>query len=398
MNLDMNPGASARTDSDRLEALRMRVRAFIDDEVVPCESMALAHDFAAQDKVIFTLRQKARAAGVLGPGIPRALGGLGLSFSERAVILEEAGRSLLGPHALQAGPPDETNLLMLAQLCSPAQRERYLAPLAAGTARSCFAMTEPPPGAGSDPSMLQTRARRRDGQWVIDGRKWFISGALGAAFAIVMALTDEGPTMFLVDTATSGYRMVRVIDALDGFLSSHCELAFEGCAVGDDAVLGEIGRGFEHAQLRLEPARLTHCMRFIGAAARALAIAERYVAARDSFGKPLAQHQAVQMLIADSHIDLYAARLMTRDVAARMDAGQTVKQQSSMAKVFVSEAVGRVVDRAVQLCGAFGISDDTVLATLYREVRPFRIFDGASEVHRAAIAQRELKRYAANAT
>ncbi len=377
-----------------LETLRLRVRAFIDEDVIPCEDNALAHDFAAQDRVIHALREKAREAGVLGPGIARELGGLGLSFRERAVILEEAGRSLLGPHALHAGPPDETNIVMLASLCTDAQRERYLKPLAAGTARSCFAMTEPPPGAGSDPSMLLTRATRRDGRWVIDGRKWFISGALGADFAIVMAQTDSGPTMFIVDTDTPGYRMVRVIDALDGFISSHCELAFEGCTVGDDAVLGQVGEGFGHAQLRLEPARLTHCMRFIGAAQRALDIAARYVAGRDSFGKPLAQHQAVQTLIADSQIDLYAARLMTYDVATRMDAGQSVKQESSMAKVFVSEAVGRVVDRAVQLTGAFGISGDTVLSALYREVRPFRIFDGASEVHRAAIAQRALRQYA----
>ncbi|HZZ13176.1 MAG TPA: acyl-CoA dehydrogenase family protein [Paraburkholderia sp.] len=377
-----------------LETLRLRTRAFIDEQVIPCEDPSLAHDFAAQDRLVQALRQNARSAGVLGPGIPQTLGGLGLSFRDRAVILEEAGRSVLGPHALHAGPPDETNILMLNSLCSDVQRARYLEPLAAGTARSCFAMTEPPPGAGSDPSMLQTTATRRDGKWVIDGRKWFISGALGADFAIVMAKTDAGPTMFIVDTDAPGYRMVRVIDALDGFISSHCELAFEACTVSDDAVLGQIGAGFAHAQLRLEPARLTHCMRFIGMAQRALEIAERYVSGRQSFGKPLAQHQAVQTLIADSHIDLYASRMMTLDVAARMDAGLSVKQESSMAKVFVSEAVGRVVDRAVQLTGAFGISSDSVLSVLYREVRPFRIFDGASEVHRSAIAQRVLKPYA----
>ncbi|MFM0653471.1 acyl-CoA dehydrogenase family protein [Paraburkholderia sediminicola] len=380
--------------STTLETLRLRTRTFIDEEVIPREDASLAHDFAAQNRLIHTLRKKAREMGVLGPGIPRELGGLGLSFRDRAVILEESGRSVLGPHALQAGPPDETNILMLDRLCSSAQRMRYLEPLAAGSTRSCFAMTEPPPGAGSDPAMLQTRAARRNGKWVIDGRKWFISGALGADFAIVMAQTDSGPTMFIVDTDTPGYRMVRVIDALDGFISSHCELSFESCIVGDDAVLGKAGDGFAHAQLRLEPARLTHCMRFIGAARRALEIAERYVSERESFGKQLGQHQNVQTLIADSHIDLYAARTMTFDVATRMDAGVSVKQESSMAKVFVSEAVGRVVDRAVQMTGAFGISSDSVLSVLYREVRPFRIFDGASEVHRSAIAQRVLKQYA----
>ncbi|MEZ0600882.1 acyl-CoA dehydrogenase family protein [Paraburkholderia sp. IW21] len=377
-----------------LETLRQRTRAFINDEVIPREDASLAHDFVAQNRVIHALRQQAREAGVIGPGIPRELGGLGLSFRDRAVILEESGRSVLGPHALQAGPPDETNILMLDRLCTGTQRTRYLEPLAAGSATSCFAMTEPPPGAGSDPAMLQTRAVRRNGKWVIDGRKWFISGALGADFAIVMAQTESGPTMFIVDTDTPGYRTVRVIDALDGFISSHCELSFESCTVGDDAVLGQVGDGFAHAQLRLEPARLTHCMRFIGAARRALEIAERYVSGRESFGKPLGQHQNVQTLIADSHIDLYASRTMTFDVATRMDAGVSVKHESSMAKVFVSEAVGRVVDRAVQMTGAFGISGDSMLSVLYREVRPFRIFDGASEVHRSAIAQRVLKQYA----
>jgi acyl-CoA dehydrogenase len=377
--------------------LRERVRAFIDAEVIPCEDIALAHRFDDQRNVIETLQGKARKEGLLGPGIPIALGGLGLSFRDRAAILEEAGRSLLGAHALHAGPPDETNIVMLDKLCTTAQRARYLEPLTAGMKHSCFAMTEPAPGAGSDPAMLRTRARRRNGRWIIEGRKWFISGALGADFAIVIAQTSDGPTTFIVDTDVPGYQMVRVIDALDGFLSSHCELAFDGCEVGDDAVLGVVGEGLAQAQLRLEPARLTHCMRFIGAAQRAMEIAARYVASRESFGKRLSAHQAMQTMIADSQIDLYASRVLTADVAAKMDAGESVKQESAMAKVFVSEAVGRVVDRAVQMTGAFGISGDSVLSALYREVRPFRIFDGASEVHRAAIAQRWLKPYTADA-
>lgn len=380
-------------DPEKLEALRLRVRAFIEREVIPCERAELAHDFAAQDAIVQDLREKARVAGVFGPGIAREAGGLGLTFRERAVVLEEAGRSLLGPSALHAGAPDETNILMLGQLASPSQREKYLAPLTAGRIKSCFAMTEPPPGAGSDPSMLQTRATKKGNRWVINGRKWFVSGALGAAFAIVMAQTEHGITMFLVDTDTPGYRLVRLIDALDGFLSSHGELALVDCEVGDEGVLGKVGDGLKYAQLRLEPARLTHCMRFIGSASRALDIAQDYVAERESFGKRLSEQQNVQTLLADSHIDLYGSRLMTWDVAERMDARQSVKHESAMAKVFVSEAVGRVIDRAVQMTGALGVSGDSMLANFYREVRPFRIFDGASEVHRAAIAQRIMKQH-----
>ena len=378
--------------SARATALAISVRAFIEQEVIPCERATLAHDVEALDALAARLQPLARPAGVWGPRLPREQGGLGLNWRDAQPVLEQAGRSPLGPIALHCAPPEGPNITTLAELGTPAQRERWLGPLIEGRIRSCFAMTEPAPGAGSDPRMLKTHARRVDGGWVIDGHKWFISGAQGAAVAIVMAATDEGPTFFLVDTTNPGWHHLRTIRSLDAWQQGgHGEIALASCKVGAHDVLGEVGRALEYAQGRLEPARLAHCMRLIGRAARAMEIAQGYVIERESFGRRLSEQQMVQAHIADSQIDLQAARLMTWQVAARMDAGLSVKQESAMAKVFVSEAISRVVDRAVQLMGAQGIAHDHPVAAFYQELRAFRIYDGASEVHRAAIAQRTLR-------
>lgn len=379
--------------SERLAGLQARLRRFIDEVVIPRESPALAHDLAAIDAVAVTLRREARAAGVYAPQLPQAWGGLGLSWRDRSAFLEEAGRSFLGPLALNCAPPDQPNMINLLTLGSAQQQARYLKPLAAGQVRSCFAMTEPDPGAGSDPSMLQTTARRDGEHWVLDGHKWFISGAVGAQFALVLARADVGPTLFIVEADTPGYQVVRAIPSIDGFqIGGHGELRLDNCRIAADAVLGEPGRGFDYAQARLEPARLSHCMRFIGRAARALAIAEDYVRRRHSFGRPLAEWQQIQALVADSHTDLHAARLMTWHAAARLDLGLSVKDESAMTKVFVSEAVWRVADRAAQMMGALGMSDDTIVAGILCELRPFRVYDGASELHRASLGRRLLKR------
>jgi len=378
---------------ERTAALRERVREFVEREAIPRESAALAHDVQALDDAMRELRPLARAAGIYAPQLPQELGGLGLSWRERAVVLEEAGRSFLAPGALNCAPPDQPNMINLLQLGTPAQKERYLHPLIQGEIRSCFAMTEPAPGAGSDPSMLQTRARRRaGGGWVIDGHKWFISGAVGADFAIVLAQTDEGPTTFIVEAGNPGFQLVRNIPSLGAFqIGGHGELRFTECAVNDDAVLGEVGQGLVYAQQRLEPARLSHCMRFIGRASRAMSIAQDYVNSRSSFGERLADQQQIQAMVADSHIDLHACRLMVWHAASLMDAGQSVKHESAMTKVFVSEAVFRVADRAAQMMGALGMSEDTPVALIFNELRPFRIYDGATELHRATLARRILK-------
>lgn len=379
--------------SDRVPALREAVRRFVDEEAIPREDPALAHDVQALDAVARELRAKAKAAGIYAPHLAAQWGGLGLSWRDRSAILEEAGRSALGPLALNCAPPDQPNMINLAQRGTDAQKRRYLEPLARGDLHSCFAMTEPEPGAGSDPSALATTAVRRPGGWVINGHKWFISGAVGADFALVLARTsDNAATIFVVDADNPGWRVLRNIHGMDAYqIGGHGEIVLKDCEVSDDAVLGEVGQGFADAQLRLEPARLSHCMRFIGRASRATAIAQDYALRRRSFGKTLADQQQVQAMVADSHIDLHAARLMTWHAAARLDAGQSVKHESAMVKVFVSEAVGRVADRAAQIMGALGMSDDTPVASILRELRPFRIYDGASEVHRATLARRIFK-------
>lgn len=380
-----------RHDDDRVQDLCERVRRFVDEVAIPAESPAIARDVAALDRSVARLRVQARDAGLYAPQLPEQWGGLGLDWRGLARVLEEAGRGFLGPAALNCAAPDQPNMLTLLRLGSPAQQARYLAPLVRGEQRACFAMTEPAPGAGSDPSMLRTRAARRGKRWVLDGHKQFISGGVGADFALVLARAEEGVTLLLVPADTPGYRVVRDIGMVTGYqIGGHAEILLDGCEVGDDAVLGEPGRGLEYAQLRLEPARLSHCMRYIGRARRALETAQAYVARRDSFGARLADLQQIQAMVADSHIDLHASRLMTLDCAGRMDAGLSVKQHSAMAKVFVSEAVNRVADRAVQMMGASGLSDDTPVAMVWQEMRPFRIYDGANELHRATLARRLL--------
>lgn len=374
-----------------VEALVTQVRGFVDEVVIPREA-----DVAAEpgrlESVRAELQQAARAAGVFAPRVPVEYGGLGLDWRDSALVFEAAGRSLLGPQALNCAAPDEGNMHLLHAVGSAEQQARYYAPLARGQVRSCFAMTEPAPGAGSDPAMLSTRAVRDDTEWVIDGDKWFISGAHGAAFVICMARTEAGPTLFLVDAGNPGFEILALTPTLDhAFPGGHCEVRFADCRVGDDAVLGEVGKGYEYAQLRLGPGRLTHCMRWLGIAGRALDIAMDYVNRRDSFGKRLAQHQEMQRLVAESAIEMHASRLMIWQAAWCLDRGQQALHETSMAKVFVAEAVNRIVDRALQMCGARGISEYLPLANFYREIRGFRIYDGATEVHRASIGIRLLR-------
>lgn len=369
-----------------------RVRAFVEEHCLPREDASHVHDPEALDRMLAELRPIARKQGLYLPQLPVEHGGLGLGWVERAAVLEEAGRSYLGPGAMNCAAPDQPNMISLLRQGTPQQQRTYLEPLATGRIRSCFAMTEPAPGAGSDPSMLRTMARRAGSGWVIEGHKWFITGAVGARFAIVLARTEEGPTQFIVHTDNPGFRLVRNIRAIDPFaIGGHGEIEFQECRVDGDAVLGEVGKGFEYAQQRLEPARLSHCMRLMGRARRALELAQDYVNTRSSFGDRLADLQQVQAMVADCHIDLHASRLVTLDCAARMDAGQSVKTESAMAKVFVSEALNRVADRAAQLMGALGMSEDAPVALILRELRPFRIYDGASELHRATLGRRFLK-------
>jgi len=384
MNFDLDP---------ELAALRDRVAAFVRDEVIPAESQPFSNTLVAE------LRAKAKRAGIFGPQLPKEYGGLGLGTVGMCVLFEQAGRSFLGPVALHCSAPDEGNMHLLAHYANDAQREQYLRPLIDGAIHSCFAMTEPAPGAGSDPTMLQTLATKVDGGWEITGRKWFATGAEGASFAVTMAVTDPNAvpharaTLFIVPTDSPGYRFVRNIAVMGGHGNiTHAELELDRVRVSDDAVIGKVGDGFRLAQARLGPARLTHCMRWLGVAQRSLEIATGYAKQRDAFGKKLAEHQSIQWMLADSEIELHASRLMVLNAGWQHEQGSEIRHESSICKVFVAEAVNRIVDRAVQICGALGVSGDTPLEEFYREARAFRIYDGPSEVHRMVIARNVLKR------
>lgn len=391
MTIDFQP-------SDPVDELRKRTRSFIADVVIPREREAQALTHGVEERLRQHLQQEALSRGLFAPGVGTAWGGLGLDMRDSAVILEEAGYSLLGPLAMNCAAPDEGNMNLLEKVATPQQQVRYLAPLAAGEVRSAFAMTEPSPGAGSDPTALLTTATRREGRWVIDGHKWFTTGAIGAGFFICMARTGESggriaATMFLVDADNPRVRIVRRIGSLDSVTpGGHCEVRFDRCVVDDDAVLGEVHRGFEYAQVRLNPARLTHCMRWLGLARRARDVANAYAAERMLFGQPVASLGLAQQHIADNEIDLAAARALLWQACWTIDTGAAANQIVSAAKVFVSEAAWRVVDRSVQLCGAHGIADDSGLGWMLRELRAFRIYDGASEVHRWSIARRVIRR------
>jgi acyl-CoA dehydrogenase len=377
--------------------LQERVREFIRDQVIPLEGQESQTD-GLPAEMLGAVQNKARAAGLWAPQLPREHGGLGLELVPLCLVFEEAGRSPLGPLALHCAAPDEGNMHLLLRAASAWQRQKYLKPLARAELRSCFAMTEPAPGAGADPTLMQTRADRQGDHWVLNGHKWFTTGAQGAGFAIVAAVTDpgasakQGVTLFLVDAETPGYEIVRAIPTMtSGGQGGHCEIRLTDCKVPDSQVLGGIGNGFKLMQVRLGPARLTHCMRWLGAAVRSTEIAVRYARERRAFGKSLSEHQAVQWMLADSAIEMHASRLMVLQAAWKLDKGDEARQETSICKVFVAEAVGRVIDRAIQVCGALGISRDVILERFYRDVRAFRIYDGPSEVHRMVIARQILK-------
>jgi len=377
-----------------LVELRDRTRRFIADEIVPLEKDKRQGAHGPSEDFRLELVALARNAGLLSPHGPSEWGGLGLDHRGMAVVFEEAGYSTLGPLALNIQAPDEGNTNLLHKIASPEQKQRWLKPLVEGKIRTIFSMTEPDGGAGSDPSLMKTVARKKGNGFVIDGRKWLITGAPGASVNIIMAKTldeagtDLGATMFLVPADAPGIRMVRLLDTLDtNSPGGHAELAFEGVQVTADQVLGEVGHGFRNAQVRLAPARLTHCMRWLGAARRANDIAVAYAGRRHAFGKPIGQHQGVGFMLADNMMDLHLSRLSIWHAAWLLDQHEQARNETSMAKVFCSEALSRVVDRSLQVLGGMGITSDTVVERIYRDIRPFRIYDGPSEVHRFALAR-----------
>jgi acyl-CoA dehydrogenase len=366
-----------------------KVEAFVRDVVAPYERDPRCGPHGPSENLVAELRGKARAAGVLTPHI--LANGAHLHHREVAMVLRAAGLSPLGPVAVNVAAPDEGNMYLLGKVATAEQKGRFLAPLIAGEARSAFFMTEPATdgGAGSDPSMLQTTATRDGNGWRIDGRKAFITGAEGARVGIVMAKAEEGASLFLVDLPDPAIRIERVLDTIDSSMpGGHAIVAIEGLKVTADQMLGAPGDGFKLAQVRLAPARLTHCMRWLGACTRANEIATDYANRRQAFGKPLIDHEGVGFMLAENLIDLKQAELMIDWCADVLDTGALGTVESSMAKVAVSEALMRIADRCVQVMGGTGVSGDTIVEQVFREVRAFRIYDGPTEVHKWSLAKK----------
>lgn len=380
-----------------LEDLRLRTREFIRTVVVPAEP---GPDVRLSAELRATLMAAAKKAGVFAPHVPREYGGQGVPIEHWSAIFQEAGYSPIGASVLNCMAPDEGNMHMLNLIATDAQKKRYLAPLAAGEVRSCFAMTEPHPGAGSDPASLLTEAVRVEGGWLINGHKRFISGAEVASFAIVMAQNrasdgvPAGATMLLVDMNNPGVRIGAQIHAIDRAIAGgHPHVHFEDCFVPEDAVLGAPGEGFRYAQVRLGPARLTHCMRWLGLARRSLDIVLDRANDREIFGHKIAELGIAQDMLALSVIDIETADAIITKTAALLETDPKAgSAMSSIAKVHCSEAINRVIDRAIQLCGGDGVTDNLPLASFMNEVRPFRIYDGSNETHKWAISRRASSR------
>jgi acyl-CoA dehydrogenase len=372
--------------------LEQRTAAFIRDVIIPYERDPRLGGHGPSDALCEELRARAREAKLFAPQLSEKWGGLGLSYREIATVFRACGYSTLGPIAMHCMAPDEGNMHLLEKVASPEQQARFLAPLAAGKTRSAFLMTEPDGGAGSDPSMLKTSAVKDGAGWQISGRKWLITGAQGAGFGIVMARTGETATMFLVDMSDPNIVIERILDTIDESMpGGHAIVRLDGVRVPDANILGELHQGFRYAQVRLAPARLTHCMRWWGSARRAHDIATEYACTRQGFGKPLIDHEGVGFKLAQNEVDLMQSKLIIDHTAWVLDQGEKASTESSMAKYACAEALFAVADRCVQILGGLGITSDVPVARIFRELRAFRIYDGPSEVHLWSIANR-LKR------
>ena len=394
--------------SPRARDLAERLRAFVDEHVEPVEAQvdaALDREVApgvAFPAQLMELRARAQAEGLWNLFMPDEAYGPGFGHAEYGLLCEVMGRVSWAPMVFNCQPPDSGNMEILAEHATPDQVDRWLLPMLAGDIRSCFSMTEPGTS-GSDPTGLACRAVLDGDEWVIDGRKWFTTNALGASVAIVMAVTDpdERPhrraTMLLVPTDTPGFEMVRPISHMGHSAGpGHWEIAYEDCRVPRDSVLGARQEGFLVAQNRLGPGRIHHCFRLLGVAERGYEMMCRYANTRQTFGEPLGAKQFVQDFIARSRIEIDAARLLATRAAWEMDTigKRDARQSISIAKVYVMQMAMDVLDRAIQVHGALGVSDDVPLAAMWRGNRYLRIGDGADEVHKQTIARRELHRFA----
>jgi acyl-CoA dehydrogenase len=380
-----------------LDDLRRRVRDVVEREIMPLERAPASYDDHENIALplLDELRRKVKSAGLWAPQLPQPFGGLGLNAAGMAVLYEEMGRSIFGPVSFNCAAPDDGNMILLAKVARPDQQERWLRPIAEGRVRSAFAMTEPAPGAGSDPSAMRTRAEKRGDKWVVTGRKWFITGAGAAQHFILIARTSEDPrrglTAFLYDRDQPGWSILRRIPIMGPEEhGGHCELQFDGLEIPDENRLMAMGEGLKVTQIRLGTARLTHCMRWLGMARRALEIARPYVEERMNFGHLLKDHEGVQWLLGEAAMAIEVGRLLTMKAALALDGGSRARAEVSMAKIQVADTLHKAIDTAIQLMGARGYSKDTPLQWMYRYARQARLVDGASEVHKMVVAREWL--------
>jgi acyl-CoA dehydrogenase len=386
------------TLSPKIESYRARYKAFVAEHILPLERDPASFDDHENIRLdlLDTLRAKAKAAGLWCPQMPITLGGQGLPVVGMAACYEEMNYSLFGPVVFNCAAPDDGNMMALNKVATPEQKSRWLMPIVEGKVRSSIVMTEPAPGAGSDPTMMLTTATRSGGKWIIHGRKWFITGAGVASHFLLVAKTSDDPrkglTAFLFHKDQPGWRIVRRIPIMGPEEhGGHCELEFDGLEIADEDRLMNVGDGLKFTQIRLGTARLTHCMRWLGLARRAMDIAADYVGTRMTHGGRLADKESVQWLMGDAAMQIEIGRLLVMRAAAKLDAGDFARKEVSMAKIIVADVLHHAVDTALQLNGARGYSKDTPLEWMYRYARQARLVDGASEVHKMVLAKAFLK-------
>jgi acyl-CoA dehydrogenase len=371
--------------------LKVKVRSFIEKEIIPYEKDYDYNTGRLIDSTAQLLRKKVKEANLWTPHLPKSEGGLGLDLVGTAIIFSELGRSFIAPFVFNCDAPDEGNMHLLHMAASPEQKEKFYYPLIKGDIRSAFAMTEPPPGAGSDPTMLKTNAEKVGNKYILNGHKWYCTGANGAKFIIVMSKVQDSfrrSTLFLVPTDSKGYSMIREVEIMGSHgAGGHCELKFENVEVPESMVLGRIGEGFKWSQERLGPARLTHCMRWIGMARRSMEIAREYAKSREAFGSKLSEHEGIGWMFAESALEIESGFLLTLKAADTLRSGADARQIISMAKWQVSETLNKCIDRAIQITGSTGYSRDLKLELAYRDARAARLADGPTEVHKMVIAK-----------
>ncbi len=385
------------TLSPEIREMRRKVKRYLDQRIIPNEPILARHD-AEADALMKELQAGAKAMGMWAMFIGPEAGGTGQGFLPYAFVNEILGRSAFAPRAFGCAATDTGNAEILHQFGTHAQKERWLRPLVAGEIRSCFSMTEPEVS-GADPTGLRTRAVRDGDEWVINGHKWFTSGAIGAKFAIAMVVTDPDAephrrmSQIIVPTDSPGFNIVRPVPVMGETDGAHCEIRYEDCRVPVTNTLGEPGDGFRIAHKRLGPGRIHHCMRWLGQMQRAFEIMCRYALGREVGGAPLADRQTVQNWIADSAADIQASRLLTMHAAHKIDQGDEARVEISMIKFWGARALHDVIDRAIQVHGARGVSGDTPLERMYRDARAARIYDGPDEVHRIVVSRRILRAF-----